>query len=293
MRKNKNPIPKETLISAPFPDAQIDRDGRIRVIVLEPVVTNLEYNASPMNMTRHVEKRTWASSFLNHVEDKEIPRRVVAVRVAPPSTSKQGVKVKVVDRNTLRVHLDTTEGMYVMSSHSHSNVTNTSLTLEHRYDDDDDDDDQDDEEENESDFLSRVRDVLCVHAINGNHIKRYLNTENDVRTIFTRLGIKSLSSSDLSRLNRVLNKDSIFDLLCLDVSKEQEQQEQQDKRTHGRVFRFPSSVYSHNSSARDMWSKTGLPALHSLWNGTNGTWCSSAKFHLCLSLQHALRCQKY
>ena len=218
-----------------------------------------------------MEKRTWASSFLNQVEDKEIPRRVVAVRVAPP-TSKQGVKVKVVDRNTLRVHLDATEGMY---------------------DDDDDDDDQDDEEENESDFLSRVRDVLCVHAINGNHIKRYLNTENDVRTIFTRLGIKSLSSSDLSRLNRVLNKDSIFDLLCLDVSKEQEQQEQQDKRTHGRVFRFPSSVYSHNSSARDMWSKTGLPALHSLWNGTNGTWCSSAKFHLCLSLQHALRCQKY
>ena len=219
-----------------------------------------------MNMTRHVEKRTWASSFLNQVEDKEIPRRVVAVRVAPP-TSKQGVKVKVVDRNTLRVHLDATEGMY----------------------DDDDDDDQDDEEEKESDFLSRVRDVLCVHAVNGNHIKRYLNTENDVRTIFTRLGIKSLSSSDLSRLNRVLSKDSIFDSLCLDESKEQEQQQQQDKR----VFRFPSSVYSHNSSARDMWSKTGLPALHSLWNGTNGTWCSSAKFHLCLSLQHALRCQKY
>ena len=39
--KERNPIPKETLISAPFPDAQIDRDGRIRVIVLEPVVTNL------------------------------------------------------------------------------------------------------------------------------------------------------------------------------------------------------------------------------------------------------------
>ena len=69
-----------------------------------------EYDASPMNMTRLMWRRERGILVLNQVEDKEIPRRVVAVRVAPPTS--QGVKVKVVDRNTLRVHLDATEGMY-------------------------------------------------------------------------------------------------------------------------------------------------------------------------------------
>ena len=198
---------------------------------------------------------------LESVEDKEIPRRVVAVRGT--STSKQGVKVKVVDRNTLRVHLDATE---------ECTTTTTTMTIRTM------------KRKKSPIFCLVFRDVLCVHAVNGNHIKRYLNTENDAR--YSRLGIKSLSSSDLSRLNRVLSKDSIFDSLCLDESKEQEQQQQQDKE----YFDF-HPLYILQISARDMWSKTGLPALHSLWNGTNSTWCSSAKFHLCLSLP-ALRCQE-
>ena len=77
--------------------------------MLEPVVANLDYNqimTPSMSRTQRVEKRTWAASFLKNT-DQDQSRRVFAIRVAPPSHTKQGVKIKVENRSTLRVLLDT------------------------------------------------------------------------------------------------------------------------------------------------------------------------------------------
>jgi len=256
--KKKKINKKETkpLISAPFPDARIDRDGRIRVIVLEPATVNLEYSQiSSPSMTQRLEKKTWVASFLKNYDDHD--RRVVAVRVAPSCNpnKRDVVRIKVVNRNVLRAFLPERK---------------RSLLLE---DDEEEEDNDEEEEENELEFLSRVRNLLRIHAVSGDHIQRLIRkeTDDDVRTIFTRLGIKSLTRSDLSRLNRVLEDKNLTMFEVLRLRKNQKEEEDQHQQHRGTVFRFPSSVYSHNASAKDMWSKTGLPALRSLWNGLSGS----------------------